>query len=134
MLNALFVESSNGTGKSSPMTLSGHVWNWLQQLKQEVTQELIDEGPLCRTDPDDLLEERVLAADGHELELRHRSQLEARLRDITDAQDRLLDGEYGKCLECGEQISLGRLAADPVASMCLKCQKAREIKTVFPTL
>lgn len=43
------------------------------------------------------------------------TQLEARLREIVDAQDRLLDGTYGKCVECGEQIAAGRLMADPAA-------------------
>lgn len=134
MQDAFFAKSPNGNANWSGTTITDHVWNWLQQLKQEVTQELLDEGPLCQSEPDDILDERMLAADSREIEWRHRAQLEARLRDITDAQDRLLAGKYGKCSECGEQISAGRLAADPVTSTCLKCQSTTERETQFPTL
>ena len=131
---AFFVEISNATVNPSASAISGDVWNRLQELKEEATQELLDEGPLCQSEREDVREDRLLVADSREIEWRHRSQLEARLREITDAQDRLLDGDYGKCIECSEPISSARLAADPVVSLCLTCQSAGEIETVFPTL
>ena len=134
MENACFVESLAATNKPSVSAMGGQVWNRLQELKEEVTQDLLDEGPLCLSEPEEVLEERALLADSREIEWRHRSRLEARLRDITDAQDRILDGNYGKCIECGEQISSARLAADPVASLCLSCQRTLETETVFHTL
>lgn len=133
-MEAFFVECSNATANSSASAISGEVWNRLQDSKEEVTQELLDEGPLCQSDHDDIRDDQALVADSREIEWRHRSQLEARLRDIADAQDRLLDGDYGKCIECGEPISSARLAAEPVVSLCLRCQSATETETVFPTL
>ena len=133
-MEAFFVESPNATANSSASAISGQVWNRLQELKEEVTRELLDEGPLCQSEPDDIRDDRALASDSREIEWHHRSQLEARLRDVNDAQDRLLDGNYGKCIECGEQISSARLAADPVVSFCLNCQSTGETETVFPTL
>jgi DnaK suppressor protein len=134
MENAIFIESSNATDNSLASAFTGEIWNWLEDLKQEVRQELFDEGPLCQSENDDLRDERVLAADSAEIEWHHRSQLEARLRDINDAQDRLLEGNYGKCVECGEQISSARIKTDPVISLCLSCQTTRETETVFPSL
>ena len=134
MESALFVQSSNAISNLYASPIGGQFWNQLQQLKQEVTQELLDEGPLCQSEPDDNRNGPAAAGDTRDIDWHHRSQLEASLRDITDAQDRLLDGNYGKCIECGEQISFARLAADPVASLCLGCQRINETETVFPTL
>ena len=134
MEKACLVKSTIGTVNSSVSTLSGEVWNLLQQLKQEVTQELLAEGPLCQHEPDDVGEGDAAACDNREIEWLRRSKLEENLRDITDAQDRLLDGNYGKCVECGKQISAARLAVNPVVSLCVRCQGIREIETAFHTL
>ncbi|PYS24999.1 MAG: hypothetical protein DMF72_03185 [Acidobacteria bacterium] len=45
---------------------------------------------------------------------------------MNDAQDRLLDGAYGICQECGSQIGGKRLLADPAALLCLVCQQMTE--------
>ena len=59
-------------------------------------------------------------------DLRHRESLEGRLRAINDAQDRLMDGAYGICQECGSHIGGKRLVADPAAALCLVCQQVME--------
>jgi len=48
------------------------------------------------------------------------------LRRTREALDRMADGEYGYCLECGELIVEGRLSIDPAATMCVKCAAQRE--------
>ena len=65
---------------------------------------------------------------------RHRDQLEGRLRDIIDAQDRLVDGLYGKCADCGFPIESRRLAADPTASLCIVCKNSSEPEVTFHTM
>ena len=112
----------------------GETWNWLQNLKEEVSSDLLGEGPLCRSDILGLREGEEAKANAWDIELLHRAQLEARLREIVDAQDRLLDGTYGKCVECGEQIATGRLMADPAAPLCLNCQGIIESDHRFCTL
>jgi RNA polymerase-binding transcription factor len=134
MANTLFVQRSDAFDKPFTSTIGGQVWNRLQQLKEEVAQELLNEGPLCQSEPDGYSDDLPAAGDSPDVDWRHRSQLEASLRDITEAQDRLLDGNYGTCLECGRQISLGRLEADPMASLCVRCQRFSETESVFPTL
>ncbi len=39
------------------------------------------------------------------------------------ALERLAKGEYGYCVECGEEISEGRLEARPEAALCINCAK-----------
>ncbi|WAT17538.1 TraR/DksA family transcriptional regulator [Aurantiacibacter sp. MUD11] len=39
------------------------------------------------------------------------------------ALDRIEKGDYGYCVECGEQISDGRLDARPEAALCINCAK-----------
>ena len=40
---------------------------------------------------------------------------------IKAALKRLDDGDYGYCLECGEEIADKRLEIDPAAAMCISC-------------
>ena len=47
------------------------------------------------------------------------------LKRIDAALARIRVGTYGDCLECGTPISSGRLAAQPAATFCLECAKAR---------
>jgi len=42
------------------------------------------------------------------------------------ALQRIDNGEYGYCLQCGEPIAFARLQAQPFASLCLDCQSASE--------
>ena len=39
------------------------------------------------------------------------------------------DGEYGICLECGEDINPKRLAAIPWTTLCVSCQEERDLTT-----
>jgi DnaK suppressor protein len=38
----------------------------------------------------------------------------------------MLDGEYGYCEECGEEIAHGRLMLDPAAPFCIECAQKNE--------
>lgn len=49
---------------------------------------------------------------------------QARLRQIQAALQRLDDGEFGGCLNCGEGIGAKRLELDPAVATCIKCARA----------
>ena len=51
----------------------------------------------------------------------HRELLEARLRKIDNALDRLLSGSYGSCSKCGRWIEDTKLESDPAIAYCLDC-------------
>ncbi len=44
-----------------------------------------------------------------------------RLQEVDDSLDRMADGTYGICEECGGPISLKRLEVRPVAKYCVPC-------------
>jgi hypothetical protein len=134
MQNALLLPRTQSPGNSLFIGGAGETWNWLQNLKEEVSRDLLREGPLCQSEILGLREGEESKANAWDIEWFHRAQLEARLREIVDAQDRLLDGTYGKCVECGEQIAAGRLLADPAAPLCLNCQGIVESDHQFCTL
>ena len=44
-----------------------------------------------------------------------------RLQEVDEALDRIGNGTYGICEECGGQISLKRIEVRPVAKYCVPC-------------
>jgi DnaK suppressor protein len=51
------------------------------------------------------------------------SERDRRTRDdALRALERIKSGEYGVCLDCGEDIPLVRLHAKPTAELCAECQ------------
>jgi DnaK suppressor protein len=50
----------------------------------------------------------------------------AKLLAIDDALERVEDGSYGKCEECGADIAEGRLVALPFTRLCVTCQSEQE--------
>lgn len=46
--------------------------------------------------------------------------------EVVDALQRIQDGSYGKCADCGKPIPEGRLEARPEASRCVACQSKRD--------
>jgi len=50
-----------------------------------------------------------------------RENIEARLDSIDFALSRLREGQFGLCVECGNEIPTERLEARPDASLCVPC-------------
>jgi DnaK suppressor protein len=48
------------------------------------------------------------------------------LRDIEAAFQRIRDGKYGVCMDCGDDVAFTRLQAYPTAKRCIVCQEKRE--------
>ena len=49
-----------------------------------------------------------------------------KLLAIDEALDKIQDGTYGVCEECGEEIGARRLKAMPLAKLCVSCQSRLE--------
>jgi RNA polymerase-binding transcription factor len=98
-----------------------------QRLKENL--EKIQDTLTEITDGKDRLSEKVdqasLASDvGFALRIRERqTKLTEKIRD---ALERLEDGTFGICEECGEEIPLKRLRARPVTTLCIQCKKEQE--------
>jgi DnaK suppressor protein len=50
------------------------------------------------------------------------------LHHIDEALRRIKDKTYGKCLECGKDISRTRLEAVPHARYCIECKEKEELR------
>ncbi|ODU06134.1 MAG: conjugal transfer protein TraR [Thiobacillus sp. SCN 63-1177] len=48
------------------------------------------------------------------------------MRDIEAALQRIKNGEYGVCIDCGDAVTFPRLMAYPTAKRCIVCQEQRE--------
>ncbi len=44
------------------------------------------------------------------------------------ALNKLEEGTFGECEECGSEIETKRLEARPVATLCIKCKEEQEFK------
>jgi RNA polymerase-binding protein DksA len=49
------------------------------------------------------------------------------LRDVEAALQRIRDGVYGQCQDCGGEITKERLEAYPTAKRCVECQRRHEL-------
>ncbi len=49
------------------------------------------------------------------------------LREIDAAFQRIGDGSFGQCVDCGADIESARLIAYPTAKRCLSCQERHEL-------
>jgi RNA polymerase-binding transcription factor DksA len=130
-MDGMLLQTVEGLGNASMVRTGGEIWEWLQGEKEEVAQELLADGPLCQIGVTGVQEAEASAESWREIEWRYRGQLEARLRALNDAQDRLMDGAYGRCMECGADIGDKRLAADPATRLCIDCQRSAEAKEVL---
>lgn len=48
------------------------------------------------------------------------------MKKVEKAKQKILDGTYGECEECGSEISQMRLLARPTAGLCIGCQEEKE--------
>lgn len=108
------------------MTLDLAHYQMLLQQRREALQQVAEAGDdaaatveLDQTRMGRL--SRMDALQGQAMSQETRRRREQELRRIAQALQRIEQGEYGDCLQCGEMIAEGRLAFDPATSLCIGC-------------
>ncbi len=98
--------------------------NWKDELlgDSKNTIEGLQEG--TRNIPD--VADRASEETDRALELRTRDRQRKLVGKIEQALRRIEEGEFGYCEDTGEPISLKRLDARPIATMCLEAQENHE--------
>jgi RNA polymerase-binding protein DksA len=76
--------------------------------------------------PDNHLGDLATATFDRELDYTLEENAELLLAAIDAALARMEDGAYGRCQNCGQQISLERLEAIPWATRCIDCKRKEE--------
>lgn len=64
---------------------------------------------------------------GHSRVEAMRREIDRRLIDIHKALTRIRIGGYGVCESCGKMIDTDRLMVKPEATLCLECEKKKEM-------
>ncbi len=72
--------------------------------------------------------DRATQESDRNFELRIRDRERKLINKIKDALDRIDNGEFGICEECGEEISEARLKVRPVTTLCINCKMEEEEK------
>jgi DnaK suppressor protein len=99
---------------------------WKQQLVEDMgrtVQHMQDE---AANYPDPI--DRASQEEGFNLELRARDRELKLIRKIDEALERIQDGSYGYCEDCGAEIGIQRLEARPTATQCIECKTISEIR------
>ena len=79
--------------------------------------------------------DEIQANEGREIGFATRTLLVERVHKLRNALEHLRDGDYGRCIECGEPIAAARLRAMPEVETCVRCQDrieryGRQLQTV----
>jgi len=61
-------------------------------------------------------------------DLRIRDRERKLIKKIDQALNRIKDGSFGVCESCGGNISVKRLQARPVTTLCIDCKTSQEIE------
>ena len=97
---------------------------WKGELLRESGETLSHLQEESLSEPD--LADRASLETDRSLELRTRDRERKLISKIDEALGRIEDGSYGYCEETGEQISLKRLEARPIATLSLEAQERHE--------
>ncbi|MBP9798566.1 MAG: RNA polymerase-binding protein DksA [Sterolibacterium sp.] len=107
-----------------------HFQKILQALKDELlgdverTVHTMQEEATVFADPNDRASQESDIA----LELRNRDRERKLIKKIDEALERIENGEYGYCDNCGIDISVKRLEARPTATLCIDCKTLEELR------
>jgi DnaK suppressor protein len=100
----------------------------LEQSEQLQGNQIKALGGDIHLDPDDFPDEIDTASQEVSLQFtgRLREREQGLLAKITTALKKIESGEFGECLNCGEDIGVKRLRARPVAELCIDCKSEQE--------
>jgi DnaK suppressor protein len=100
--------------------------HWKQELMEEVDRTVhhMQDEAANFPDPND----RATQESDFTMELRTRDRERKLIRKIDESLEKIDNGEYGYCEECGIQIGVRRLEARPTAALCIDCKSLDEIR------
>jgi len=100
--------------------------NWKQELMEEVDRTVhhMQDEAANFPDPND----RATQESEFTMELRTRDRERKLIKKIDETLEKIDNGDYGYCEECGIEIGVRRLEARPTASLCIDCKSLDEIR------
>ena len=70
-------------------------------------------------------EDNATEVDEYSSNISVETTLEVQLREVIEALEKIEKGEYGKCVNCGKEISGERLIVNPSAKTCSDCNEKK---------
>jgi DnaK suppressor protein len=70
--------------------------------------------------------DRATAESDRAFTLRLRDRERKLIKKIQQALTRIEEGEFGICVECGDEIGTARLKARPMTTLCINCKSKQE--------
>jgi RNA polymerase-binding transcription factor DksA len=114
------IVSANPTSPiHNPFEGNSVVWNQLHSEREDICETLLKE-PFALSGTETAVH-ATADEDATRAASWHRELLQARLRKIDDALDRLMSGSYGDCCKCGKWIEDTKLEFDPAIAFCISC-------------
>ena len=122
------------TGKSKKIEFTGQdlvYYNALMKVRNELSEQMrvcVDEALDCTNSEKRGVNTHMADSDTsrHEMRLQMLTEDGNVISLIDDAIERLANGEYGICMDCGEKISEARLMARPYAIFCIDCKSRHD--------
>jgi DnaK suppressor protein len=107
-----------------------HYRRRLLELRRELVEERREGDAASRTVELDQSRfgrlSRMDALQAQAMSVAAQSRRTEHLHEIDAALARIDEGEYGDCVECGEEIASRRLDFDPAAALCIGCASKHE--------
>ncbi len=105
---------------------------YFRDMLNTMMQDILKKGEETLEDMTDTVEvyadpaDRATAESDRAFTLRLRDRERKLIKKIKSALNRIDDGVFGECVECGDEISVARLKARPVTTLCIKCKSKQE--------
>jgi DnaK suppressor protein len=106
------------------------LWDMREKLISEISGSRIPESLIASSEIGDLVDQAGDERD-RELSLLLTDRDKEKLFAINEALEKLKEGSYGICEECGEKVGQGRLKVMPLAKYCVNCQSKIEKEMVL---
>lgn len=96
-----------------------------EKLLEDISEKPIPETLIATTEIGDLIDQAGDERD-REMSLLLTGRDKEKLHAINEALEKIHEGSYGICEECGDKIGPGRLKVMPLAKYCVSCQSRME--------
>ena len=96
-----------------------------QKLIADISEKPIPETLIATTEIGDMVDQAGDERD-REMSLLLTGRDKEKLHAINEALEKIREGSYGICEECGDKIGPGRLKVMPLAKYCVSCQSKLE--------
>ena len=96
-----------------------------EKLEEEIKYYRKEDPYSDKTRARGILEDDITEIEEHDRLSATKAELEKTLKEVDVALQRIDQGKFGNCTNCGGQISQERLEIMPTVSLCLTCKQKK---------